>query len=103
MKLALKKSASTRKFILMTLLCAVAAGSFIYTLHACFYQWDAIMQVATIQNIQKPLIDFMLWFFRASVVFTAISAILFGLLLTFTVSLIQVAKHAHDDDVAGLV
>jgi hypothetical protein len=45
----------------------------------------------------------MMLFFRASVVFTTIGAILFGLVLTFTVSLIQVAKHAHDDDLAGLV
>jgi hypothetical protein len=103
MKLSLKKSTTVPEFVMMTIFCILAGGSFIYILHACFYQWNAIMQVATIENIQKPLIDFMMYFFGSTIVVTAIIAILFGLLLTFTVSLIQVAKHANDDDLAGLV
>lgn len=102
MAFAIKPSEPVSRIASMIILNVMVAAAFLFLCFSCFHQWNKIVATAMMVGVESPIVDFMMPFFRFSVI-SSVACLFFmllamaGLLCCFTIG-----KAVHEDEISEL-
>ncbi|AYG47897.1 hypothetical protein DV532_26810 (plasmid) [Pseudomonas sp. Leaf58] len=74
MAFAIKSKEPVSRITLLIVLNLLVAGAFLFLCYSCLHQWNSIVATAMEVGVQSPIVDFMLPFFRVSLLSAVVCA-----------------------------
>lgn len=101
MAFAIKSKEPLSGITLLIVVNLLVAGAFLFLCYSCLNQWNEIVSTAMMVGVQAPIVDFMLPFFRVSLMMTMVCAFLMlialaGLFCCFTVGRAVIGDEKSD-------
>ena len=101
MAFAIKPKEPLSRITLLIVLNLLVAGAFLFLCYSCLHQWNSIVATAMMVGVQSPIVDFMMPFFRVSLLTTLVCAFLMllalaGLFCCFTVGRAVISDEQSD-------